>query len=137
MNQIYIAAYKEFNDYKKLERILDYLLSRLDKKDVIFYVSNGEPGDNTCFKYVVEHGYKYIDWCPDKHGNRAKQKLPYIKNSTHSILITNGESRGISIAARYSWMFVKNKIVVIKPIENSICVWKDKKLLVDKKINEL
>lgn len=66
MTKIYIAAYKEFNDYATLKKICDFFLQNLNKNDILFYVSNGELGDKTCMKYVRNNGYNYIDWLPQK-----------------------------------------------------------------------
>lgn len=134
MTKIYIAAYKDFNDYEGLKRVLDYLLSKKNKEDVLFYVSDGERGDKTCMKYVKDNGYKHEDWCKNKHGNRAKQKLPYIADSTHSILVTDGDSIGIGIALRYSAMNIKGKLVIIKPYNNVFAIWKNGKMLAEKNI---
>ena len=134
MVKIYIAAYKNFKDYNMLKRILDYLLSKQNKEDVLFYVSSGEDGDSTCMRYVVENGYKYEDWCKNKFGNRAKQKLKYLKDSTHSVLVTDGDSTGISIAIRYSTMYVKEKLVIVKPKENVFSIWKNGDMIAEKKL---
>ena len=132
MKNIYLAAYKDFSDYRLLEKVLNYMLSNTKKEDVVFFVSNGETGDNTCFKYVLGHEYKYVDWCSDKFGNRAKQKLPYIQKSTHSVLVTDGESKGISIALMYSAKYVNGKIVLIKPKENVFSVWENGELIAER-----
>ena len=134
MDKIYLAAYKEFTDYKKLCKVLDFMLSKKSKDEVLFYVSSGEDGDSTCMRYVKAHGYKYVDWCKDKHGNRAKQKLPFIQDSTHSILITDGESRGISIALRYSIKYVKGKLVLVMPLDNIFSVWENREMIAEKEI---
>ena len=38
MTKIYIAAYKEFNDYATLKKICDFFLQNLNKNDVLFYM---------------------------------------------------------------------------------------------------
>ena len=137
MKKIYLAAYKEFKDYNGLKEILDYFLSKTDKKDVIFYVTSGEKGDSTCMKYVVNNGYKYIDWCKNKFGNRAEQKLPFIQNCDHSVLVTDGKSKGIGVALLYSTRHVKGKIVVIKPLEKVFAVWENGKLICEKEYGKV
>ena len=130
--KIYFAAYKDFNDYGMLKKVLDYMLQNKNKDDILFYVSSGEKGDSTCMKYVMDNGYSFVDWCSNKYGNRAEQKLPFIQDSTHSVLVTDGVSSGISIALRYSAKYIKGKIVLIKPLENSFSVWENGKMIAEK-----
>jgi hypothetical protein len=132
--KIYLAAYKDFKDYEKLEKVLDYMLHNKNKNDVLFYVSYGERGDSTCMKYVKNHGYEFVDWCSNKYGNRAEQKLPYIQDSTHSVLVTDGVSRGIGVALRYSAKYVKGKIVLIKPLDDVFSIWQNGKMLIETRI---
>lgn len=137
MTKIYIAAYKEFNDYATLKKICDFFLQNLNKNDILFYVSNGELGDKTCMKYVRNNGYNYIDWLPQKKGkNRAEEKLKYIIDSDHAILITNGNSKGIEIAIRYSCKYI-NKFVVVRTQCNDLQIYKNMELYRNKNINEL
>ena len=124
MINIYIAAFKEFGDYALLKKVCDYFLSRQNKENVNFFVSVGESGDNTCMKHVRDNGYSYTDWLPIKQGkNRAKEKLKFIKESDHCILVHDGYSRGIDIALKYAVNNVKGKVVVIYPYINEINVW--------------
>lgn len=140
MTKIYIAAYKEFGNYKTLKKVCDYFLSRLDKSNVLFYVSTGERGDNTCMKYIRENGYKYIDWLPIKKGvNRSEEKLKAIKNCDHSILVTNGSSVGIGIAINHSCRNIKGKTVVVRTQSDDVIIAqpiKGKERII-KKIKEL
>lgn len=139
MTKIYIAAYKEFGDYKTLKKVCDYLLQYINKEDVLFYVSTGESGDNTCMKYVRDNGYKYIDWIPQKRGkNRSEEKLKVIKGSNHTILVHNYDSLGINIAIRQASENIKGKIVIVYPKEDIIKVYKfgEKRPRI-KKISEL
>ena len=123
MTKIYIAAHKEFNDYATLKKICDFFLQNLNKNDVLFYVSNGE--------------LNYIDWLPQKKGkNRAEEKLKYIIDSDHAILITNGNSKGIEIAIRYSCKYI-NKFVVVRTQCNDLQIYKNMELYRNKNINEL
>lgn len=138
MVNIYIAAYKEFGDYKILKKVCDYFLQNLNKDEVLFYASTGESGDNTCMKYVRDNEYKYIDWIPQKKGkNRSEEKLKVIENSNHSILVHNGSSVGISIAIRHCAKNVKGKIVVIYPDKDKLFVYQLGKKIKEKKISEI
>ena len=139
MTKIYIAAYKEFGDYKILKKVCDYLLQHTNKEDVLFYVSTGESGDNTCMKYVRDNGYNYIDWMPQKRcKNRSEEKLKVIKESNHAILVHGNDSVGISIAIRHSSVNINGKIAIIYPQMGILEVfkrdWDDSKT---KKISEI
>lgn len=137
MTNIYIAAYKKFNDYPVLKKVCDYMLSRMNKNDIQFFVTSGEPGDNTCMRYVIDNGYKYENWMPVKRGrNRADEKLKFIKRSNHVILVTNGESRGITIAMRFAGKSIDGKIVVIEHNNNIFTVWQNGVKIGEKKIDE-
>jgi hypothetical protein len=112
------------------------MLSRLNKSEILFFVTSGEPGDNTCMKYVINNGYKYEDWIPVKRGhNRADEKLEFIKKSDHTILVTNGESRGIMIAMRFAGKNISGKIVIVDYSKKMFSVWKDGKKIGEKKID--
>ena len=138
MTKIYMAAYKEFGDYKLLKKICDYMLCNMNKDDILFYVSTGESGDNTCMKYVRENGYKYVDWLPKKRGvNRAIVKLQYIKNSDHVILVTDGDSIGIGVALNYASKHVNGKIVEIRAQCNNFIVLKNGKEVGRKTFDEI
>lgn len=138
MTKIYVAAYKEFGDYKTLKKIYDYFLCKLDKEDVIFYVSTGESGDNTCMKYIRENKYKYIDWLPQKKGkNRAEEKFQYIKDSDHAILITDGNSVGIGVALNYACRFIVGKVVSVRIQCNDLTVFQVGKKPKTKKLDEI
>lgn len=138
MLNVYIAAYKDFGDYALLKKVCDYFLSRQDKDNIKFIVTTGESGDNTCKKYVVDNGYQWMDWIPIKQGmNRAEEKLKYLKESDHCILVHDAYSQGIGIALKYAINNVKGKIVVIYPLVGDIVVFYDGKKIIDRKINDL
>lgn len=115
MIKIYVAAYKNFNDYKTLKKVYDYFLSKQNKENVLFYATTGEHGDNLCMKYIRENGYNYVDWLPQKwNKNRAKEKEPFIADSDHVILITDGNSIGIGVALNYAVKYISRKIVQVR-----------------------
>lgn len=136
MIKIYVAAYKEFHDYTALKKVYDFFLSKQKKENVLFYVSTGESGDNTCMKYVRENGYNYIDWLPKKGKNRAEEKLQFIKNSNYAILFTNGHSIGINIAIRYACKYLK-KFVIVRMQCKDLQVWSNGELIKEMLLNSI
>lgn len=71
-----------------------------------------------------------------KSKNRAEEKLKYIIDSDHAILITNGNSKRIEIAIRYSCKYI-NKFVVVRTQCNDLQIYKNMELYRNKNINEL
>ena len=137
MIKIYVAAYKEFSDYKTLKKVYDFFLSKQEKNNVLFYVSTGESGDNTCMKYVRENEYNYIDWLPRKKGkNRAEEKLQFIKDSDYAILFTDGHSVGINIAIRYACKYLK-KFVIVRMQCKDLQVWRNGELIKKMLLNNI
>jgi hypothetical protein len=141
---IYLAAYKDFNDYELLKVVCDKITSTCDKENTTFFVTTGETGDNTCMRYAVENGFKIEDWFPDEkfagikrecmaNGNwkhfyyqvLKPEKNRFISKSDHVIFVydydlkNNGIGCGINMAAKNS-----KTISVVYPDKKEVYVYR-------------
>lgn len=74
MFKVIVAGSRHFNDYKRMKKDLDYLLSRKAREETIEIVSGGCRGADACGeRYAREMGYSLVvfpaDW--DKFGKIA------------------------------------------------------------------
>ena len=143
---IYLAAYKDFNDYELLKIVCDKITSTCDKENTTFFVTTGECGDNTCMKYAKENGFKIEDWFPDEQFSDYKmecmkngkwhefyntlktEKNKFISRADHVIFVwdydkkNNGIGCGIRMAAKNNKTLSivvpeKNEVYVTRPSE--------------------
>lgn len=141
MENIYIAAYKDYANYNQLKTVCDRITSDMKKEDVTFFVTTGECGDNTCMKYAVDNGFRVEDWFPNKEEVKKatygenhwleyynilkEQKAKYISKADHVILVSDYDKKnnGIGYALRLAGNHGKT-ISVLFPDKNELHVHK-------------
>ena len=142
MDKIYIAAYKDYADYNQLKTVCDRITSDMKKDEVTFFVTTGESGDNTCYKYARDNNFKIEDWFPDEEFAELKakrnsgnwhefynilktQKNKYISKADHIILVSDYDKKnnGIGYALRLAGNHGKT-ISVLFPDKNELHVHK-------------
>ena len=84
--KLLIAGGRDFNDYERLKRYVDWLRKKYDIKEIVCGMARG--ADMLGYKYAVENNIKVAkfpaDW--DKYGKRAG----YLRNYDMGVYCDNG-----------------------------------------------
>lgn len=109
MENIYLTAYGDFNDYAFLKKVCDHVLEKIGDKNPFFNSTCGiKNGDKICMKYVLENGYEHKFLKP-----RDFQTL--LRESSCAILFDSGSSKGIALTLKQAAKLVSGDIYVVYP----------------------
>ena len=141
---IYLAAYKDFDDYELLKVVCDTITSKCDKENTVFFVTTGETGDNTCTRYAKENEFKTEDWFPDEQFAELKkeclrngnwryfyyqvlkpEKRKYISKSDHVIFVSDYDKKNNGIGCGINMAAENNKTLsIVYPDRKEVYVYK-------------
>ena len=117
-----IVGTRTFTDYDLFKQVVNHMLIKIDKKDIVIISGGARGTDSLAKQYANENGYKYYEFKADweRYGKSAGYRRnvdmqAYISHFTRRAIIAfwDGESKGtkqnFDIAEKYD-----NKIVTIK-----------------------
>lgn len=97
--RVIIAGGRDYEDYNKLECVVDHMLSKLmDTHDIVIISGGARGADVMAMRYANHRGFELIvmpaDW--DTHGRSAgyKRNVQMAEAATHLIAFWDGVSRG-------------------------------------------
>lgn len=117
MIKVIVAGGRDFNDYERMCKVLDYHLSRRTADEIEIVCGMARGADLLGKKYADSRGIKVVEFPADWDAH--KKAAGYIRNadmaaySTHLILFWDGVSKG----SKHMYDLANKEGLVVKVVE--------------------